>query len=264
MVEQKRDEAVHRFLVEAGIILDSSLDCTTTLQRVAHLIVSELADCCVIDILEKDGSIRQIAATTSDITKQALLLEMKDRYGPTLEPDQFVAEVLRTGASRLYPELPAGNDKSQKLLRKLDRTSTMIVPLVARGQVLGALTLISVASGHRYTADDLAMVEELGRRAGLVVDNARLYDELQEQRVRLQVILASIGDAIITTDTEGRITFMNGVAETLTGWTVDDTTETHLHDVFHVINETTREPIEDPSPKSYAKTPSLDWEAILF
>ncbi len=77
----------------------------------------------------------------------------------------------------------------------------------------------------------------------------RLYNETQEQRKRLQVTLASIGDAVITTDMRGRITFMNKVAETLTGWKFDDTPPTYLRDVFHIINETTREPQEDPISK---------------
>lgn len=77
----------------------------------------------------------------------------------------------------------------------------------------------------------------------------RLYDETKAQRKRLQITLSSIGDAVITTDAKGRVTFMNGVAETLTGWKFDKATNTYLRDVFQIINETTRKPQEDPITK---------------
>jgi PAS domain S-box-containing protein len=77
----------------------------------------------------------------------------------------------------------------------------------------------------------------------------RLYNETQGQEKRLQVTLASIGDAVITTDIRGRITFMNRVAELLTGWKFEKTADLQLHDVFQIINETTRKPQEDPVTK---------------
>jgi PAS domain S-box-containing protein len=67
---------------------------------------------------------------------------------------------------------------------------------------------------------------------------------LREQRELLRVTLASIGDGVITTDTEGRITFMNPVAERLTGWGLDEARGALLSKVFKVVNENTREPVE--------------------
>src|SRR5207302_10486389 len=62
-------------------------------------------------------------------------------------------------------------------LRGLRLRSSMAVPLTARGQVLGALTLVAAASGRTYAPSDLAVAEELGRRAGIAIDNARLYHD---------------------------------------------------------------------------------------
>ncbi|HEY3065333.1 MAG TPA: PAS domain-containing protein [Methylomirabilota bacterium] len=73
--------------------------------------------------------------------------------------------------------------------------------------------------------------------------------EVHEQREWLNVTLASIGDAVIATDTAARITFMNGVAEKLTGWTAGEATGTALGDVFRIVDERTREPRESPVDK---------------
>ena len=69
---------------------------------------------------------------------------------------------------------------------------------------------------------------------------------MHEQREWLQVTLASIGDAVITTDIEGRITYLNGVAEALTGWTSADARGRALEDVFAILSEATRKPVENP------------------
>ncbi|HEU5137541.1 MAG TPA: PAS domain S-box protein [Steroidobacteraceae bacterium] len=74
-------------------------------------------------------------------------------------------------------------------------------------------------------------------------------DELQQQRKWFEVTLASIGDAVITTDTEGRVTFMNPIAETLTGWPLADAERQPLRAVFRIINEDTRQPVENPIEK---------------
>jgi PAS domain S-box-containing protein len=76
---------------------------------------------------------------------------------------------------------------------------------------------------------------------------------IAEQGERLRTTLASIGDAVITTDTEGRITGMNAVAESLTGWQLDEARNQSLDDVFHIINEESRETVESPATKALAE-----------
>jgi PAS domain S-box-containing protein len=71
--------------------------------------------------------------------------------------------------------------------------------------------------------------------------------ELAAERERLRITLASIGDAVISTDAEGRVTYLNGVAETLTGWTQAEAVGRSLSDVFHVVHEHTRQPAENPA-----------------
>ena len=87
------------------------------------------------------------------------------------------------------------------------------------------------------------LVEEAAARR-VAEENARL---IQEQRERLQVTLASIGDAVISTDAEGRVDFLNPVAEELVGWKTEEAASRTLPDVFRIVNENTRQPVENPA-----------------
>jgi PAS domain S-box-containing protein len=75
----------------------------------------------------------------------------------------------------------------------------------------------------------------------------KLTEELKQSRDWLQTTLSSIGDAVIATDTQGTVTFLNPVAESLTGWTEKDAVGRPLHEVFHIVNEQTRLPVENPA-----------------
>ena len=182
VTERKKNEETQRFLAEAGASLSSSLDYRSTLNRMAHLAVPYLADWCVVDILEEDGPLERLAMAHQDPEKVALARELEERYPPDPEAPQGVAQVLRTGQSELVPEIPeqlleqaVRDDEHREILRRLGLKSYMIVPLVARGRTLGAITLVSAESGRRYGQAELELAEELARRAALAVDNARLY-----------------------------------------------------------------------------------------
>ena len=178
-------EADFRFLAEAGAILGSSLDYGTTLQSLARLVVPEFADWCGVDVLEGDRIV-QVAVAHVDPAKVEMARTWNARWEPKLTDPGGTAEVLRTGRSALYEEisdelLAAGAKDADHLAlaRELKLRSAMSVPLTARGRTLGALSLVAAESNRRYTAADLPLMEELGRRAGIAVDNARLYDEAQ-------------------------------------------------------------------------------------
>ena len=81
----------------------------------------------------------------------------------------------------------------------------------------------------------------------ILLARQRAEEALRKQSEWLRITLASIGDAVISTDAEGRVTFMNGVAESLTGWTQAEAAGRPLPDVFHIVNEHTRQPVENPA-----------------
>jgi PAS domain S-box-containing protein len=180
--ERKRTEEAQRFLAEAGAALSSSLNYRATLASVARLVVPYLADWCVIDVLEEDGSLDRLAMTHQDPQKITLAHELEVRYPPDMDAPHGVAQALRTGRSELVSEISeplideaARDTEHHEILRKLGLKSYMIVPLVARGRTLGAISLVSAESGRRYGPSELELAEELARRAALAVDNARLY-----------------------------------------------------------------------------------------
>src|SRR5918911_185889 len=182
VTERKKNEETQRFLAEAGASLSSSLDYRSTLSRMAHLAVPYLADWCAVDIVEEDGSLERLAMAHQDPEKIALARELEERYPPDPEAPQGVAQVLRTCQSELVPEIPeqvleqaVRDEEHREILQRLGLKSYMIVPLVARGRTLGAITLVSAESGRRYGQAELELAEELARRAALAVDNARLY-----------------------------------------------------------------------------------------
>jgi signal transduction histidine kinase len=92
----------------------------------------------------------------------------------------------------------------------------MCVPLLAHGEVLGVISLVAADSGRRYGPDDLAVAEELARRAGTAVENAKLYGEVEE-RAQAARVLETVGDGVFLVDTLGVVRLWNSAAETITG-----------------------------------------------
>jgi signal transduction histidine kinase len=184
--ELRRREDEFRFLDAAAKVLSSSLDYDDTLQRISQLVVPELADWCIVDLVEPYGRVRRVAAQHIDPAKAALAHEWERRYPQDLNANTGVPHVLRTGQPELYTEISdqrlvdyAVDAEHLQLLRELGLASCIIAPLQARGRTLGTITLVTTESGRKYTQSDLDLVMELGRRAGMAVDNARLYRESQ-------------------------------------------------------------------------------------
>jgi GAF domain-containing protein len=171
------------FLAEASALLAASLNYERTLTKVARLGVPTLADWCAVDVLEADGTIRRLAIAHVDPAKVSLANRMRRRYPPE-DAGAGLGKVLRTGRSELHPEITdddletiAFDEEHLRILRALGLKSGMWVPLPARGRTLGAITFASSDSGRIYGPADLSLAEELGRVAGVAVDNARLYEE---------------------------------------------------------------------------------------
>ena len=212
-LEAERQERKSAFLAEASTVLASSLDYETTLASVAKLAVPYIADWCAINILGEDQVIRCVALTHSDPSKEELGQELNRRYPEDPNSSRGLSWVLRTGQSAIRaeitdPDLVAAAQDAEHLqiLRELGLKSYIIVPLVARGRILGAITFVTAESGRQYSPADLPLVEDLARRAALAVDNARLYRETQEAKqvaeetaernASLQAVTAALSEAL--------------------------------------------------------------------
>ena len=171
-------------LASVGPVLYSSLDAGTGLQRVARLLVPELADWCLVDVVEEDGGIDQVAAVHADPAKEELVHRLLDHRRLDGHATGTVAQVLSTGLPVLVPEATdsllaerATSEEHLELLRKLGVRSFLSVPLLARGRTLGALTLVSSNPERRYGDEDLPLAQALAYRSALAVENSRLYRE---------------------------------------------------------------------------------------
>jgi PAS domain S-box-containing protein len=104
---------------------------------------------------------------------------------------------------------------------------------VTRGRTLGILTFVSSQPGRQYTKADLALAEELARRAGIAIDNARLYAEVSGNEELTRTITENTSAALFMTDSRGRCTYINQAAEAMTGFTAEETLGNVLHELIH-------------------------------
>lgn len=171
------------FLAEASALLSASLDYETTVRQVARLAVPRMADWCVVDVVDEiTGGIDTEVIAHVDPAKEELAQEIRRRYPPPPDSESGTRRVIRTGASILYEEI--GDEMLQHVaqdathlrqIRELGMRSAIVVPVSARERIFGSFTLVAAESGRRYRAADLQMAEQLGRRIGVAMDNARLY-----------------------------------------------------------------------------------------
>ncbi|HWJ23241.1 MAG TPA: CHASE3 domain-containing protein [Gemmatimonadaceae bacterium] len=187
------------FLADASARLGASLDYAQTLRAVAEAAVPRLADWCAVDIVSDPTSsawppqLERLAIVHSDPAKIAFVAEVQQRYPQDWSARTGLPRVLRDGAAEFYPSISdemlvaaARDEEHLHLLRELQFSSLIIVPLVARGRTLGAISLCMAESRRRYTNADLALAHDLARRAAVAVDNARLFAEAERARTEAE------------------------------------------------------------------------------
>ena len=181
------------FLAEASTVLTSSLDYHTNLMTVAKLAVHRLADWCAVDVVDDNNDFHRVALVHRDPQRTGWAREFQKMFSVNTAAPQGVAHVMRTGKAKIYTDIPdsmlialAQDAEHFKILQELGLASAMVVPLVARGRTLGAITLASENPSRRYTESDLNFAQELARRAALGIDNARLYSDAQNALKEVQ------------------------------------------------------------------------------
>jgi PAS domain S-box-containing protein len=220
-----------RLLADLSVALDASLDMDATLAAVADSCVRTIADWCVIDLADAEDTLRNVAAAHSDPEKAALARRLRERYPPELDGDKGPPNVVRTGKPELYSQIEpdqlarwAADDEHLELVRSLDPSSALIVPLRARGRVLGAISLVRTRERPPFTEDDVAFAGEVATRSALALDNARLYGEARAQE-RASGEATALLDALIVgspigmgfLDTELRYVRVNDAMAQLNG-----------------------------------------------
>jgi PAS domain S-box-containing protein len=212
---RRNPAAAKRFLAEASELVFGSLDYETTLVSLARLTVPFLADWCMVDVLEADGSIRRIAEAHVDPKRAPLLRRLEQEYPPRRDEKRGIAGVLRSGTTIYNADVSdeilnavAKDAEHLELLKTLGFASHISVPLTARGRALGVISFVRGADAPRHTPADVSLAEELAMRAAVAVDNARLFRVEQEARrlavlnaertARLQTVTAALAEARTT------------------------------------------------------------------
>lgn len=179
----ERHDAEHNlwFLAETSAMLGTSLDLGTTLASISRLVVMDLADMCIVDVVDEQGQSEAYTVAHRDADSERRLGQFRAAWPLQRSAPYGPGYVHQTGESLLYATIDdeigqlwlTGTDDGREA-PDFGFRSAIIVPLIARGATVGVLTVASRTPG-RFTAVELGLVEELARRAAMAVDNARLY-----------------------------------------------------------------------------------------
>lgn len=179
--EQRRIEREQRFLAEVGPVLAASLEYEETLSRLAQLVVRELAELCIIDIVDESSQLRRdkILGRYPSLTGVGAELLKLPRDG---SPPPLIGSVVESQRTlllpRLTPEQVAAWGRGLQpgpALQSVTPQSLLAVPLLVHGKLLGVVTLLSLDASRHYRPEDVALVEQLAYHAALSIENARLY-----------------------------------------------------------------------------------------
>lgn len=236
--EQLQAKSRSDFLAEASAVLSSSLDYQKTLSALARLAVPYLADWCAVDVIE-DGELNRLTVAHIDPAKIEFVREIRSKLPTHLRAEGGPGRVLATGESELHAavsdeQLQSGavNLEHLEMLRKLEIRSALLVPLKARGQVLGVLTFVTAESGRRLNQSDRKLAEELASRAAIALDNARLFRALQQSEQKSRAMSEAAACAIYIHD-ETHFLYVNQAAEQLIGYTLGQFGDADIWQLVH-------------------------------
>ncbi|OGB20665.1 MAG: hypothetical protein A3I66_23825 [Burkholderiales bacterium RIFCSPLOWO2_02_FULL_57_36] len=197
--EQKRTEQDLQFLAQASAELGSLVDQQSTLDRLANLAVQSFADWCVVDLLQEDGTLKRLAAAHKDSGKRQLAQDLMSRFPVDPNAPHGAWNVLRTGQAELISEITdqlleetTRNPEYLAALRELGLKSYIGAPLAAHGKTMGVVSFVGAESGRIYGPADLALAEDLARRAAVAIENANLYRALQRSDSGKDIFLATL------------------------------------------------------------------------
>ena len=175
------------FLAEASRVLGGSFDYQTTLKSLTRLVVPALADFCTVDLLSRDGGYERVAVSHVVAAKETLLWEIARWLKPGTPMAAHLKRALVDGETTLIPDITDErlaetkiDEEHGRILYQILPRSLVAVPLTVSGKNVGAICLYMSESGRRFSAQDVSHLEELGQRAALAVENARLFREAAE------------------------------------------------------------------------------------
>jgi PAS domain S-box-containing protein len=198
--ELTRGAVLTRLIADAALRLDESIDLIETVDAAAVLAIPELADWCVIDLVEPDGSLRRVAAVSGDPDAQATLDAIRD-FPTAVGSSRPAARAVRTRKPILIEDLTdpvalrrsTGEiDELAEIIRSMRARSVIVQPLVARGKAIGAMFFV-VGPDRSYAPIDVELTSELARRVALAIANAQVYAAEREARRAAEAAAERLG-----------------------------------------------------------------------
>jgi PAS domain S-box-containing protein len=197
ITERHRQQQDERFLLDAGATLSASLDYEATLLSGVHIAVPHLADCCVLDLLNEDGTTRRIASVHDDPDRTKALRLLEHRQEIASDWPFPVASVLADGVTMSVDgvaETPSSGrvDSHLEAVQRIGITSVTSLPLVARGRLIGVLTLITTDPDRLLDGERARVAESVSKLIALAIDNAGLYQTAQRATVARDEVLGAV------------------------------------------------------------------------
>ncbi len=235
------------FLADATTILSRSLDYEHTLAVVARLAVPEIADWCVVDMLDEVGRLQRLAVAHFDPAKVEYARALQQRYPADPNSTAGVHEVLRTGKPVMMASISADrvaasarDDEHRRILAELGLTSYMCVPLLSTSGTIGALSFVFAESGRHYTERDLAFAQDVAARAALAIDNALAYRRAYDANRLKDEFLATLSHELRTP-----LNAILGYAQMLSMGVLQEERQSHAIAVLTRNAESLRQMIDD-------------------
>ena len=191
----KQAEQDHAFFSELSSLLAKSLNYKDLLHQIAEMVVAHVADWCVVHVISEDETtIEQVATTHKDPEKHAIAVALQEKYPPKPDFTRGAYKVLRTGVPEFFPQITeegirqlAHCEEHRNLIRSLGFQSAMVLPMIARGHSLGAISFVWGGPRGLYGKRHLFLAEELTKRAALALDNVRLIHHSQNLNAELDL-----------------------------------------------------------------------------
>ena len=192
------------FLAEATALLVSTLEYQDSMPALMQMAVPYLADYGLVELLEENQALFQVTASDLDPNTDNILYNLSQVAPVDLEIDNPFGEAVRSGRSLVYDKVTPGvlgkyvcSPERLELLRQVGVQALLVVPVVGREKTLGAFTFVQVRPDGAFRPAEIALVEDLARRAAMALDNNRLYREAQEA-FRVQKELDYLKDLFVS------------------------------------------------------------------
>jgi PAS domain S-box-containing protein len=193
-------------------LLGATRDYGAALHRVAELLVERTADWCIVDVADVSGELDRSVVVHAEPRDPNDAAES----APASEPDEVAQRVVGERRAELLPESVTAAPTELPVVSGMEVESYVCVPLISRRRALGALTLISAPGGRRFGEDDLALAQDVARRAAFAIENTRLHAEVRE-RSDAGHVLTHVADGVLLVDRRGNLQLLNPAAERMIG-----------------------------------------------